>query len=612
MPTLASLVRSDPDVRILGQDTSAARPVAGVWAAGEGDPPHGWQHLLAVLPPGIATSAPRLDPLIRRIAQAGAAGIAAAAPVPTAVMDCAHRYRMPIVSVDGGWPAWMRLAAQVSNLRSLEDTRAFIDLAARGLGADVSTAADLLHWLGASVGGNAMILDPHEPVPQPESGPPLPTEIITRLMCTTGPAGADTAETDGWLLRLHAVGPAAPRPVLVVMRRGGPWPAAAVETIGLTVRLLTWWAGLRAAGDHDAEQIREGVCQLIIGGDVFAARRLSRRLALAPRLLGADQARVYVAGGPAVQRQRLTATLHHRLGDDAVVICCPVDLQQTIAVTTVEDKVDDAVRDVLRAYPGYAVGVSLPVPIDAVAAGHEQATRALGPARVAEDRYARYTERIGLAQVLPAENSWRWARHLLKPFDLGAQMSARRREEMLMILRMWLAYGPVGAAALTHTGRNTPTRIARETGSVLGLDLELLADRIRLDIALRIDALHPYAGEPPAGQVPADLTDLLKDTAVQRWGAEFHDRLEPSLVSSLTVWITHGQHTATAATALGIHPRTLLARLRRAEAEMEGPLISHPAGSTQLPDTANGITGVHDLVIALHTTNTLTTIMNPG
>ena len=474
---------------------------------------------------------------------------------------------------------------------------------ARRLGTDIGSADDILRWLGAAIGGHARLLDPYEPPPGPGDGPSLPPEAA-RLVAAPG-RGSLGQDLDGCHVRLHAIGPTPPHPVLVATRRG-PWPAGAAETIALTVGVLDWWAEMCEETEATCARVREGVFQLLMSGMVVPARRVAHPLGIAPRLMGAAQVRVYVVGGPTAQRTQLVGRLHRRLAAAAVVVRCPVDHQRTIIAAEAADDVDARVRRVLAACPAHHVGVSLPVAPDRVGGAHDQAVRALGPARAAPDRYAVYAPEVDLARVLPVAEARRWAADRLRPLAPAGPSPAR--DQLLTTLRLWLAYGPVSAAGLVGAGRNTPRRRAAAVGRLLGLDPgHSLADRIELDMMLRIEALHPYGSPPSEAPGPGSLHRLLDCDEARRWAADFLARLDPVLLETVTAWIIHGQHTGRTAAALHINPKTLPIRLRRAEARLHRPLISCPAPGQQPPGAA--VSGTHDLVLALHITGRLVGIL---
>ena len=612
-PTLATVLAT-PTAR-LRLDTSeraaayGTRPVTGLWPAGATPPPRGWRHVLAVIP---AEMDPAETPaLVRMAAHAGAAGIAAAAPVPDALTEAGRRHQIPVL-VTTAESSWLRLAGILADLQHREahdEARSIQQLlaTARHLGVDYHTATSVLRWLALTIDGAVLLIDPHQPPGELTEGLAVPADRVAALATSAGPA-ADACEVAGWAVRMSTVGPTAPRHVLLAARRG-TWDPAVTGPVRLTTEILDWWLRMRTSHETAYAHIRESLLQLLMSGQVLAAQRVAHPLGMATRLMDADSARVYVIGGPTARRDLLSAALHHRLGLDAVVVRCPVARRQTIIVAAHSETVDQTIRTTLTDFPDHCIGASAPTPLTSIGPGHDQATRALGPAASAADRYAVYSPEADIAEILPRDAAWRWATTLLAPVAPSQEWPVARREEWLWTLHLWLTYGTRGAVALTGSHRNTPRRRAAHLADVLGLDLEgSLAARVQLDLALRVDRLHPYT-PPPPGPAPDRWLDLFTGDEVRQWADDFLGRVDPPLLDTLIAWITHGQHRETTAEALGISSRTLPGRLQRAEAQIRRPLISCPTPG-QRPGSANGMSGVHDLVIALHVTRRLTTILS--
>lgn len=622
MPTLEDLLRvasadlhwaADSDASLYG-----SRAVTGVWLADAGRPGRGWPGTIAVLSAETLTSEARTANTLGWLARAEAAAVLTGDPAPEWLRAAAHRHRLPLLlTTTPGHPAWLRLALLIGDRRHAEErdgSRRTQQLLAhtRRLGADTATAAHIIRWLGvATDGGQAVLLDPHRPAPATIGGPPWPADEVALLARRPGPAAAVARETDGWSMRMYALGPAAPRHVLAVARRGG-WTPAVRDAVRDAKLLLDSWMGMREIGEATAEGCRDGLLQLLMDGRIFTARRLAARLGIARLLLEAETVRVHVVSGDPSRRIVLAAALHHRLGDRALVVRCPVDSAQTIIAAIDRDAVTSEIRETMAFYPGHAdaVGTSLPAAPAALAEGHGQATRALAVAPTRPDSMATYTAEPDLADVVPALPAWRWQHDLLAPIapTTGGTWTSDDRADLLRTVGMCFAYGPHGAANLIGGGRNTPRDKARHLGARLGgLDpTHSLATKIMIDLALRLDGQQRH-GTPPPGPRPC-LRSLLETPEVAAWGENFLARLNDTLAQTVITWITHGQVAAETCLALNISPRTFTARIRRAEAALHRPLIGNPHPGTPV-EAANGVSGVHDVVVALHATGRLTSIL---
>ncbi|UWE12792.1 helix-turn-helix domain-containing protein [Actinacidiphila bryophytorum] len=604
MLTLDTLISSAPDrLRRAGRVAGEGdRPVAGVWPADPANAPareRGWRDVLAVLPPEAQAADEDQEADIRALARAGAAALAVSEPAPQQILDAAGRHRLPVLLTDPETCTVPRLAQLLADQEAAAGRR-LQDLleCAKQLSTAPETAAGILRWLAQMIDGQAVLLAPHRPPPALDGGLTLPEERVAAL--ADGTTQAATADVGDWNVRLYALGPVPPYDVLAVARaRTAGWPQPVTEAVTMAELLLSSWLRLRAAADGERAPIRSSVLQMLMAGQVLAARRAATPLAMSPDVLTADEARVYVVGGRAAHRDTLVSACHYHLGDAGLVVGCPVDEHQVIIVATPDAPTEALLRDLVTRREGFRLGASRAVPLDGVAEAHGEATRALAAAGSSPDHYAVFTPDIELVRLLPAEGAGRWAAATLAPLDEWPQ---GRRAEWLDGMRLWLAYGPIGAARLAGFHRNTVRQRAETVGEALGLDLGRLADRIRLDLALRIDRLGlEHGGSGPA----PGFDELLADAAALRWAEEYLRRLDDELLPTVLAWIQAGQHTPTAATRLGVHPKTVAARLRRAEAQVREPLISHPAVGGPTAASANGVCGVHDLALAARITHHL-------
>ncbi|SHK57959.1 helix-turn-helix domain-containing protein [Actinacidiphila paucisporea] len=602
MPTLDALIGSAPArLRRTGQVPGEGdRQVVGVWPADPANTPareRGWRDVLAVLEPEQEQA-----PDVGALAQAGAAALAVGEPAPPGILAAAARHRLPVLLADKDMCTVPRLAQLLADREAAAGRRAQELLeSAKQLSTAPGSAAGVLRWLARMTGGQAVLLAPHRPAPPLSGGLRLPADRIAAL--TDGTTQAAAADVGAWTVRLYALGPAAPHHVLAVARaREAGWPQPATEAVTMAEVLLSSWLRLRAAVDGERAPIRSSVLQMLMAGQVLAARRAAHPLGMSPAVLGADgEVRVYVVGGRAAHRDTLVSACHYHLGDEGLVVGCPVDEDQVIIVATPDAPTEALLRDLVTRREGFRLGASRPVPLEGVAEAHGEATRALAAAGTHADRFAVFTPDVELVRILPPAAAARWAAALLAPLDTWPHA---RRAEWLDGMRMWLAYGPIGAARLAGYHRNTARQRAEAVGRLLGLDLARLADRIRLDLALRIAALDGPAPGPAQGPVP-DLGELLAGDGPRRWAEEYLGRLDGDLLPTVLTWIESGQHTPSAAARLGVHPKTVAARVRRAEAQVRQPLVPHPEARGATPESANGVSGVHDLALAAHITRAL-------
>lgn len=606
MLTLATLLTALPELRYdVEPEGDSACPVVGVWPVGDEPPPNGWRNVLAVVedtpwPPAAQTSVPG----VAALAQAGAAALVIASPAPAPLLEAARQQHLPVLTSRSGRVSLPRLAQVVSDLRYGEEAAQARQLHlflehAQQLTSDQSTADSVLQWLRAAVQGHAFIVYPFERG-DPVFDVNVPGPVLHDLISGVGQSAA--ISEDGWSLRMYGLGPASPHPVLVVARQGD-WPASVNESVAQTASLLSWWLSLRAEGSQAMESIRASLLQMLMNGQVSAARRAALPLQISPSVMTAEgtQIIVYVLDGPPDDRQDVVRWAHHWLGADGLVSPCPVDPRQVIVVGTNEESLQKNLQDLVNCNSSLFIGASQPVTLNTVNEGHAQATRALATARSSPSQFATFTPEVSVVQLLPREPAHRWAADLLAPLD-DWDDGRRDRSEWLATVQDWLVCGTTGTARLSGMHRNTVEKRVSAISSALKLDLSNIVDRLRLDLALRIDALHDGAAPEP-GPVPQS-SDLFADDTMKRWAHDYLNRLKPDLRETLRVWILANLQTAPAAERLGIGPRTVRARLRRAAAELQQPLIPEPRGEKH-SRVGNGLQGPHDLALAFHITGEL-------
>jgi PucR C-terminal helix-turn-helix domain len=605
MPSLDSLVSADPGLRYAARDMPTGRIVAGVWPAGSPDrdaPARGWKHILAVMPqPFPPESDGTSEKAVEVLARSGASGVVAEGAAPAYLLAAARRCGLPVLIFDGDHPL-AHLAQLVADARCGQEAAAARRLHALlacvpALSADSATAQGVLRWLGRAVGGQAVLIPPHQPAPLLSDGAQLPAHRVADLAAGHAQSAADTAGS--WSVRMYALGPTGPHSVLAVARQGD-WSAAAAEAVARAESILSGWLRLRSNSQRTYTAIRASLLQMLMSGQILAAQRSAHPLAISPDVLTADQVKVHVmdsAGGG--RRELLASVCEHHLGPEGLVTYCPVDDGQLIIVTCARGDADAVLRGIIAEHPGHHVGTSRSVPLDNVADGHDQATRALAAASASLDRCAEYDPETDLAQILPTAPAHCWAADLLSP--LGA-WSPGQRGQWLDTMRLWLVYGPGGASRITGLHRNTPRLRVEAVAGALALNLASLADRVRIDLALRIDRLYPDASAP-AGPVPS-LIGLLRCDQAHHWAEDFLARVDGDLLDTVTTWIESGRRTDLTAARLGVHAKTVQSRLRHAEGQLRRPLISPPDPETAA-DSANGLSGAHDLVLAAHITGIL-------
>ncbi|WP_145795476.1 helix-turn-helix domain-containing protein [Kitasatospora atroaurantiaca] len=525
-----------------------------------------------------------------RLAAAKVAALAVpATALPAALVEAAGRHGVPLLTVSPDVP-WSRVAQVVAEERLRETREHLAQLEqllghAREQGPEDRRIERLLGWLARTVGGRAVVrCGRHDS--RPAEAWTLPT-AVERTTTDIAEGGLRSAAIDdaGLHIRLHAIGRRRPYPVLAVGRTApfdGRANALVTHAADLLVPLLQVDDGEadRRRLSEVAAALRVAVFQLLMGGEVTLAQRTAE--GLAQGLLDAENARVYVLEGPAVERDRLALECAAATKGRALVVRCPAYDQHLIILAPLKqtpsaspdgwDTVGTTLRRLVADNPERFLGGSGPFPLSQTAGSYGDATRALAVARLQPARAALYAAESRLAEVLDPRAAAGWAAAVLRPLStlpLGSQ------DQMLGTLHLGLEFPATSAGKILGVSRNTVRARLDRAAGLLGLDLSEVRARAVLHLALRV-----FDGEAP---VPAevDLPDVLAGEGARTWAAELLRRLAEDgrdLRATLLAWLVGNTSVEQTAGCLGLHPQTVREHLRSAERLLQRQLLSGGGG----------------------------------
>ncbi|MEU4128486.1 helix-turn-helix domain-containing protein [Streptomyces wuyuanensis] len=464
--------------------------------------------------------------------------------------------------------------------------------------------ASVLAWLGGRIGADVAWVGSAGAVDAATPG--FPSGIARALPEHAGPlAGgglvAATTHLDGREVRLEAFGGRVPRPVLVTAA-SAPLPRESAELASHAGGLLEL-LGRAGRADESARgyeaksrQLRFAVLTALMSGDVTLARRMTT--GDVPPLLGAERVRVHLLHCTPADRDRLARTYMDPAGyhGAALMVHCPAFKEHLICPIAEDSepggrlRQGQVLRRLVRENPGYALGVSRPHPLAAMAEAYGEALHALTVARNSPDRLAVYRGRPSLVQVLPRRPAAAWASAFLEPLGDVPKPTVD-------ITRLAVTFPRAAVARLLQISRTTVAAHCRRAEEALGADLGDVRTRAALDLALSLTAAHPGPAAPPgsAGEPrPAPtLPELLRTAPAVAWAESFVDPLRGNghgdLHRTAEAWIDAGTDARAAAARLGLSRNTVRARLRAAERLLNRDLLT--TGS-----------GIHDLVHALDVT----------
>ncbi|RKN11388.1 helix-turn-helix domain-containing protein [Streptomyces radicis] len=465
--------------------------------------------------------------------------------------------------------------------------------ASRSAEADVQ---EVLDWLRRRIGVDVALVVGAGTVeaatagfPRDILGPEGPTSLLARL--ARGSVAAAATQVGEVRLRLEALGPGAPHPVLVV---AGPRQVTreAASLISHTGSVLDVLRRVRRADatargyDRKALQLRFAVFQALMAGDPVLARSMT--VGAVPPLLDADRVRVHLLYCGPDNRERIAATYQDARGyhGPGLLVPCPVFNGHLICPIAEDPNAPDATRQaellrrLVRDNPRYALGISDAHALRATADAYGQAVHALAVARHTPGRVLTYRGRTPLARVLPRPQALAWAAAFLRPLAAAPKTTVD-------LTRLAVSFHHTGVARLRGVSRNTVTAHVQRVEALLGLDLRDVRSRAALDLAL---SLADPGDDAAADRRQAPTLDaLLRTPAATAWARAFLGPLRDVGRAHTTArtWIEANADAQRTARRLGVSRNTVRSHLRTAERLLNRDLLTTRAG-------------LHDLVHALH------------
>ncbi|MEE1822211.1 helix-turn-helix domain-containing protein [Streptomyces sp. BE20] len=623
MPTLRFATGvEESELRFVEEATTADadRPLEGVHALtpdNDPDPDQIRRHLVV-----IQAQDPRLSDriqlarLLSRLKRAQATALAIAQPptgrTTTAAsrITAAERRGIPLLTICHEPATWLLLHRAVTREHHDQLTRTATlhrELLEQihHLGQPDGTQR-LVTWLASTARAHVTVVSPRllttaaAPADAHDVLQPAHEEI-TRL-AHTGGIGSAALDTEGHQIRLFTIGDTCPAPVLALAA-----PAFTPQTntaIARTLDLLVAQSAIENAARGRArlrqgeESVRQAILQLLMTGHVTDAQRTAA--GIAPGVLDTDECRVFVLKTAShTERATVIQQCDDAVGTTALVSACPAFPDEVIVVAprrTAEHHVFTNLTTVAQHAPRRYLGGSSPHRLADTAQAYLDASRALIVARRITARAHLYITEIQLAHVLDAR-ACAWARTLLAPI---LDLPDTRRDQLLATLRLGLDFQPAAAARILGTHRNTVARRLAEAAELLDSDLQDIAHRAVIGLALEVRARRHHRVQP-AAEPSVGIRSLLDTDEVRRWARQFLEPLHSDrrpLLETLAAWARSNGRVDIAAAALDMNPATVRSHLRQAEHLLQRRLVT---GSHADTDTEPDIAGAHDVVLAMAT-----------
>jgi hypothetical protein len=584
VPTLEGLTTlglrfADPqDATVFGD-----RAVIGIWSATDSaaalaDTEH--RGKLLVAPDASPWLGPAAHDLLHELADAGISALALTrGTAPAGLADMARTHHIPLLILNPSVPV-PHLIELVEGLRQREEEMLRHQMQQlHGHAREMASGRweTVVRWLQQCLEpGKVILASPYDEVVD------LPVTADTLAGLRTGRRDAASLQSGPWTIRLYALGKDRPRSVLIVGCAGPSFGAAASQAVGLALPFLELALEvreareIRQASEQDRRRTDALLLRLLISGDVRAARHAAQPLQLSPRLMTARTARLYQFRTPADQRDELIAACECILRRDHLIVRDPTTDTETTVIARDDDAftVEPALRAVLADRPDHHLGISRRVPLQQIPVARDEAALALDAAVQGGLRVGDYDSVPDLSPLLLGAPAHAWASRFFAP--LADAFDDRTRRSLIATAALWLRYGTRGVVRVSRISENTVRAHIRQVEDALDLNLSVFGHRVVLDLATRISLLP----EPPqSSTVAPTMVELFESPLARQWA----DRLlsvipadDRRIRRTLITWLAAGGHSATAASTLRMHRKSVNIHLAVAESALGTRLLAYP------------------------------------
>ncbi|MEV6397345.1 helix-turn-helix domain-containing protein [Streptomyces sp. NPDC051907] len=548
--------------------------------------PPGTLVLLALAAGGVKGAvAAAVDRMLSSLGRYKAAGLVVTARAhelhayPAGTRAIAGRLRVPLLTTTAAPAAWQDLNHGIQQCRAQHAERQVDNLA--GLLhrlpaqlADPKAMQGIAEWLASALEAQVLVSEPERGVlaAAPDTAPAQLARAVISQAVHPRPAQPDTHGTRVHT-RLVSLAPATGAEAVLAVAARRPYDQADATLIQHAAKLLGLVDQAQREYETAAQSAREAravAFQLLMSGEPVKARRVLA--SLAPGLLSADRARVYVIDcGSARQRAATARHCETAAAGQALVIRCPTVPRHVVVVEPVEAAASAAAgiacelqRFVLSpAGRQHRLGGSGRRPLAHVGSAYEEAVTALGITEHTVDPVVLALSETELVDLLDPVAARRWARSVLAPLK---QLPPAQAEQLERTLPRALRFPHTAAARDLGVHRNTLTNRVTKAASLLGLDLALVRNKVTVSLALDVAALpaEPKDADAAADEQPG-LAELLDVSPIRAWAEALLEPLRDErrdLVRTVQAWIEHETLATAAARALGISEVTVRDHLR--------------------------------------------------
>ncbi|TLS46112.1 PucR family transcriptional regulator [Streptomyces montanus] len=525
-------------------------------------------------------------------------------PYPRHLYDLSRQLAIPLLVTTAAQEHWIRVSETMQQelVTRAERRASQLNMLIQQLPAhlaDAQAMGRITDWLARTLDAQVLVSERERVLAaSPASAAERVAHAIIHQSAEAGHADASVAHT-----QLISLGPAAGAEAVLAVARHSSFDASDQRLLRHAAKVI----GLMAQARHEfranhgaSHAARTAAAELLLTGELDKARRVMAMLA--PGLLAPDTARVYVIQTTAELRDSVVHQCEAAMADRALTIADPRDPSRVLIINPLlpggvgdTSVAGDLMRVMTTGGRGrvLSLGGSGVYSMTLMAQALNEALTAQRFATAQPDSVVLSSQDDALISLLPQHDAQAWARDLLRPLT----SSPADWEQFRHTLPTALAYPNTVAAQRLLLHRNTVTRRVTKAAALLAMDLNKVAHRIAVGLALELVTQRDTTDDEDASRSDPDvrtLDGLLATPGLETWADTLlHPAREDRrpLLTTAAHWLAHDLRIESTAAALGLSDATVRSHLRALERHLSRDLTS--------------LSGLRDLMFALHITMTI-------
>ncbi|MFI1408892.1 helix-turn-helix domain-containing protein [Streptomyces sp. NPDC020707] len=516
--------------------------------------------------------------------------------IPKELVERAARLEVPILTTTAPIHCWDALHEDIlqARLALAESKAAQLNSLIQKIPVQLTDARAMQRiadWVAQTLECQVLVSEPERVL---AASPATATEHLARAIIRQAVDGALAETLTGSHTQLISLAPATGTETVLAVARETPFSETDLPLLQHAAKLLGLihqaYREYRAASAA-SQGVRRAVVELLLNGELAKARHVMANLA--PGLLEAETARVFVVETPQERRDATVSRCHATIGWQVLAVSDPKDVRKVLIVHPIRRDEDTGAeisakltRLVATLGISSSLGGSSVYSMALVAEALREASIAQKFAALQPGSVALSVHDSDLLSLLPQAESQNWAHNLLQPLMRDQVLWESMRET----LPTALAYPYTEAGRRLFLHRNTVTRRVSRAAELLHMEFTSINNRIAVHLAMGLIAQRKFSSiQHLCGSEPVSLTALLDTPHIHDWARTLvkpmqNDRRD--LMTTALTWLAFDTHAERAARSLGISKVTLRSHLRAVEKYLQRDLGS--------------LTGVRDLQFSLH------------